>query len=64
MEPLTEALRLLRRQAELEIAMRKPGGIRVTEERELYQLQAYLAKIPAATRAVLGNRSELAVLTA
>jgi hypothetical protein len=53
MEPLTEALRLLRRQAELEIAMRKPGGIRVTEERELYQLQAYLAKIPAATRAVL-----------
>jgi len=53
MEPLTEALRLLRRQAELEIAMRKPGGIRVTEERELYQLQAHLAKIPAATRAVL-----------
>lgn len=28
MEPLTEALRLLRRQAELEIATRKPGGIR------------------------------------
>jgi hypothetical protein len=53
MEPLTEALRLLRRQAELEIAMRKPGGIRVTEERELYQLQAHLARIPAATRAVL-----------
>jgi hypothetical protein len=53
MEPLTEALRLLRRQAELEIAMHRPGGIRVTEERELYQLQAHLAKIPAATRAVL-----------
>lgn len=53
MEPLTEALRLLRRQAELEIAMRKPGGIRVTEERELYQLQAHLARIAAVRRAVL-----------
>jgi hypothetical protein len=31
----------------------KPGGIRVTEERELFQLQAYSAKIPVATRAVL-----------
>jgi hypothetical protein len=33
--------------------MREPGGMRVTEERELFQLQAHLAKIPAATRAVL-----------
>ncbi len=53
MEPLTEALRLLRRQAELEVAMRKPGGIRVTEERELFQLQARLQKYPAAVCAIL-----------
>ena len=59
MEPLTEALRLLRRQAELEIAMRKPGGMRVTEERELFQLQAHLAKIPVVTRAVLEASSRL-----
>ena len=30
MEPLSEALRMLRRQAELETAMRKPGGIKDT----------------------------------
>jgi hypothetical protein len=53
MEPLTEALRLLRRQAELEVAMRNPGGIRLIEERELYQLQTHLAKVSAAVRAVL-----------
>ena len=53
MEPLSEALRMLRRQAELENAMRKPGGIKVMEERELYALQAHLATVPAAARAVL-----------
>jgi hypothetical protein len=53
MEPLSEALRMLRRQSELETAMRKPGGIKVMEERELYALQADLAKVPAAARAVL-----------
>jgi hypothetical protein len=53
MEPLSEALRLLRRQSELEEAMRRPGGIRVTEERELYQLKDCLQKYPAAVRAIL-----------
>ena len=53
MEPLTEALNLLRRQAELEEAMRRPGGIRVTEERELYELRAILQKYPGAVRAIL-----------
>jgi hypothetical protein len=53
MEPLSEALRLLRRQSELEEAMRRPGGIRVTEERELYQLRDNLQKYPAAVRAIL-----------
>jgi len=46
MEPLNKALRLLRRQSELEEAMRRPGGIRVTEERELYQLGDDVALIP------------------
>lgn len=53
MEPLTEAFRLLRRQSELEDAMRRPGGIRVTEERELYHLRDVLQKYPAAVRAIL-----------
>lgn len=53
MEPLSEALRLLQRQAELEARMRKPGGIRVNEERELFQLRARLEKYPAAVGAVL-----------
>jgi hypothetical protein len=38
--PLYEALRLIKRQTELENAMQRPGGgIRVTEERELFQLR-------------------------
>ena len=53
MEPLTEALNLLRRQAQLEEAMRRPGGIRVTEERELYELRGLLQKYPGAARAIL-----------
>jgi hypothetical protein len=53
MEPLSEALRMLRRQAELETAMRKPGGVKVMEERELNALQAHLATAPAAALAVL-----------
>jgi hypothetical protein len=59
MEPLTEALRLLRRQSELEEAMRRPGGIRVTEERELYQLKDSLQKYPAAVRAILDASKRL-----
>ena len=53
MEPLSEALRLLRRQSELEEAMRRPGDIRVTEERELYQLHDTLQNYPAAVHAIL-----------
>jgi hypothetical protein len=59
MEPLSEALRLLRRQGELEDAMRRPGGIRVTEERELYLLRESLEKYPAAVRAVLDAAKRL-----
>jgi len=46
MEPLSEALELLKRQAELEGGLRKPGGIRVTEERELHSLRERLARYP------------------
>jgi hypothetical protein len=53
MEPLTEPLRLLRRQSELTEAMRWPGGILITEERELYHLKDSLQKYPAAVRAIL-----------
>jgi hypothetical protein len=53
MEPLHEALRLIKRQTELETAMRRPGGIRVTEERELFQLRGALARYPAAVNAII-----------
>ncbi len=46
MDPLSEALQLLGRQAELEIGLRKPGGIRITEERELYAVRERLNKYP------------------
>jgi len=53
MEPLHEALRLIKRQTELENAMRRPGGIRVTEERELFQLRHALAQYPAAVNVIV-----------
>jgi len=52
MEPLHEALRLIKRQAEIQNAMRRPGGIRVTEERELFRLRDALARYPAAVTAI------------
>jgi hypothetical protein len=51
--PLHEALRLIKRQTELENAMRRPGGIRVTEERELFQLRHALTQYPAAVTAII-----------
>jgi hypothetical protein len=59
MEPLHEALRLIKRQAELENAMRRPGGIRVTEERELHQLRGALARFPAAVTAIMEAASRM-----
>jgi len=53
MEPLHEALRLLKRQAQLEEQMRKPGGIRLADERELFALRERLTTFPVAARAVL-----------
>jgi len=59
MEPLHEALRLIKRQTELESAMRRPGGIRVTEERELFQLRGALAQFPAAVTAIMEAASRM-----
>jgi hypothetical protein len=52
MEPLHEALRLLKRKAELEEQMRRMG-VRVADERELFALRARLETFPVAVRAVL-----------
>ena len=53
MEPINEALELLKRQAELEAGLRQPRGIRVTEEREIYALRARLQRYPQAVPAIL-----------
>lgn len=58
-ERLTEALNLLRRQAVLDDAMHRPGGIRVTEERELYELRALLQKYSGAVKAILETSKRL-----
>ena len=59
MEPITEALELLKRQAVLENGLRRAGGIRVTEERELYALRERLQRYPQAVTAILQTASNL-----
>jgi hypothetical protein len=53
METLDEALGRLKRQAELEAAMRHPGEFRLTEEQELQVVRRRLAHFPEAMRAVI-----------
>lgn len=53
METVNEALGLLRRQVEIETAMKEPGGIRITEEQELLVLRRRLASYPQAMQAVM-----------
>jgi hypothetical protein len=48
MESRTDVQRLLRRHREIRQAMRQPGGVRITEERELYAIDEQLKSIPAA----------------
>jgi hypothetical protein len=48
MKSVNELLELFTRQAELEKAMRRPGGARVTEEQELLAVKRKLAKLPEA----------------
>jgi hypothetical protein len=53
METVNEALVLLKRQAELEAAMKQPGGIRISEEQELHLVRRRLENFPEASRAVI-----------
>ena len=48
MEIGTDVQRLLRRHSEIRQAMRRPGGVRVLEERELQAIHERLKNIPAA----------------
>ncbi len=48
MEPIDQALELLKRQAELEAGLRQAGGIRITEERKFYALRDHLQRCPQA----------------
>ena len=48
MKSVNELLELFMRQAELERAMRRPGGARVTEEQELHAVRQKIAKLPQA----------------
>ena len=59
MQPIDEALQLLKRQAELEIGLHQAPGIRVTEERELYAVRAQLQRYPQAVAAILQTASNL-----
>ena len=48
MKSVNQLSELFLRQAQLEEAMRKPGGARVTEERELLAVRQQLAQLPEA----------------
>ena len=68
MQTVTEALNLLKRQTEIENAMKNPGGIRITEEQELHFIRQQLQQFPEAMRAVIqaahALRRPIAELTA
>jgi hypothetical protein len=53
MQTVEETLKLLKRQMELETAIRQKGGFRISEEQELRALKRRLAEYPEAIRAVL-----------
>ena len=59
MEPLSQALRLSRRQSGFEDAMGRPAGIRVVEEREIDAIREQLKHYPATVRAILDAASRL-----
>lgn len=52
-DAMQEALQLVKRQTEIEAAMRQPGGIRVIEERELHAIRRRLQQLPEVTQAVI-----------
>jgi hypothetical protein len=57
MKSVNELLRLFMRQAELESAMRQPGGARVIEEQELHAVRRRVADYPEEMRLKLSPPS-------
>ncbi len=53
MQTIDDTLALLRRQADLESAMKQPGGIRITEEQELHTIRRQLERFPEAVEAIV-----------
>lgn len=52
MEPITEALALLKRQAEIQQSLRHTKANPMLAERELYLIRNKLAQFPAAVQAI------------
>jgi hypothetical protein len=52
-ESINEALKLFMRQAQLERAMKQPGGARVIEEQELLAVRRKLEALPKEARPVV-----------
>lgn len=52
MDAQPDLQRLLQRQGEIQRAMRRPGGIRITVERELLAIREQLKKFPAALQSL------------
>jgi hypothetical protein len=59
MEPITEALDLLQRQARIQESLRQRRGNPVLEERELYVIRQQLTRYPAAVQAIALTAAEL-----
>jgi hypothetical protein len=59
MQTLDETLRLLKRQTELERGMRRAGGIRIMEERELVLLRSVLAEVPTHVATILDTAARM-----
>jgi len=55
MKSVNELLKLFMRQAELERAMRQPGGARVTQEQELHAGKQRLSEFPEDMRRGLSH---------
>jgi hypothetical protein len=55
MKSVNELLKLFMRPAELERAMRQPGGARVTEEQELHTVKQRLSEFPEDMRRGLSH---------
>ena len=59
MEPINEALQLLKRQAEIQQGLRRSRDNPMLAERELYLIRNKLAQFPAAVQAITLTAAEL-----